>query len=95
MEIQGASIAQSPNRSIPQSPISNFQSPIFWAAFAAGAVYAFASNRAVYAALGHYDMVTTQWIPFYALALLRILDPQLAPARQRRWAILGLSLIHI
>jgi hypothetical protein len=65
------------------------QSPIFWSAFAAGAVYAFASNRAVYAALGHYDMVTTQWIPFYALALLRILDPQLSPARQRRWAILG------
>jgi hypothetical protein len=82
LEIQGASIAQSLNRSI-------LQSPIFWSAFAAGAVYAFASNRAVYAALGHYDMVTTQWIPFYALALLRILDPQLAPARQRRWAILG------
>ncbi len=73
----------------PNLPISNLQFPIFWAAFAAGAVYAFASNRAVYAALGHYDMVTTQWIPFYALALLRMLDPQLAPARQRRWAILG------
>ena len=81
----GAPIPQSLNRLISQSP----NLPIFWSAFAAGAVYAFASNRAVYAALGHYDMVTTQWIPFYALALLRILDPQLAPARQRRWAILG------
>ena len=84
-----APISKSPYRSISQSPISNLQSPVFWSAFAAGAVYAFASNRAVYAALGHYDMVTTQWIPFYALALLRILDPQLVPARQRRWAILG------
>lgn len=73
----------------PQSPISKFQSPIFWPAFAAGAIYAFASNRAVYAALGHYDMVTTQWIPFYALALLRMLDPQLSSSRQRRWALLG------
>ena len=89
LEIQGASVAQSPNRSISQSPTSHLQSPIFWAAFAAGAVYAFASNRAVYAALGHYDMVTTQWIPFYALALLRIFDRTLSPARQRKWAILG------
>ncbi len=54
-------------------------------AFVAGALYAFASNRAVYAALGHYDMVTTQWIPFYALMLLRTLDGTLT-ARQRRKA---------
>jgi hypothetical protein len=39
------------------------------AAFLAGIVYAFASNRAIYAALGHYDMVTTQWLPFYILYL--------------------------
>ncbi|MDH7485165.1 MAG: interleukin-like EMT inducer domain-containing protein [Anaerolineae bacterium] len=41
------------------------------AAMTAGLVYAFAANRAVYAALGHYDMVTTQWLPFYALYLLK------------------------
>lgn len=72
-----------------QSLISSLRSPIFLAAFVAGLVYAFASNRAVYAALGHYDMVTTQWIPFYALALLYIFDPQVSAARQRRWAVLG------
>ena len=44
---------------------------IYLAAFVGGIAYAFASNRAIYAALGHYDMVTTQWIPFYALMLLR------------------------
>ena len=44
------------------------------AAFVAALVYAFASNRAVYAALGHYDMVSTGFIPFYALFLLRALD---------------------
>ncbi len=43
------------------------------AAFLAGLIYAFASNRAIYAALGHYDMVTTQWLPFYALYLLKTL----------------------
>jgi len=59
------------------------------AAFVAGVLYAFASNRAVYAALGHYDMVTTQWIPFYALALLRMLDGSLAPRARRRAAVLA------
>ncbi|HIQ04356.1 MAG TPA: hypothetical protein EYH31_01525, partial [Anaerolineae bacterium] len=43
------------------------------AAVLAGLVYAFGSNRAIYAALGHYDMVTTQWIPFYALYLIKTL----------------------
>ena len=42
-------------------------------ALLAGVIYAFASNRAVYAALGHYDIVTTQWLPFYALYFLRVL----------------------
>ncbi len=48
------------------------------AALLAGLIYAFASNRAVYAALGHYDMVTTQWLPFYALYLVKLL-------REPRW----------
>jgi len=43
------------------------------AAFVAGAVYAFAASRMIYAALGHYDMVTAQWFPFYALFLLKAL----------------------
>lgn len=51
------------------------------AALLAGLIYAFASNRAVYAALGHYDMVTTQWLPFYALYLLKMLrEPRLKNA---------------
>ncbi|MBW7883130.1 MAG: hypothetical protein H3C34_10920 [Caldilineaceae bacterium] len=70
-------------------PAAHGQPAITWSAFLAGAVYAYASNRAVYAALGHYDMVTTQWIPFYALALLRAMDTALAPGRRRRWALFG------
>ncbi|MCC6453692.1 MAG: hypothetical protein IT328_01990 [Caldilineaceae bacterium] len=65
------------------------------AAFGAGLLYAFGSNRAIYATLGHYDMVTTQWIPFYALALLRALDGGLSPRRRRQaalWAGLFMAL---
>jgi hypothetical protein len=43
------------------------------AALLAGMIYAFASNRAIYAALGHYNFATTQWLPFYALYLLKTL----------------------
>jgi hypothetical protein len=61
----------------------------FTAAVVAGLLYAFASNRSIYAALGHYDMVTTQWIPFYALMLLRSLDGALTPQRRRKAALLA------
>lgn len=43
------------------------------AAFVAGASYAFAASRMIYAALGHYDMVTAQGFPFYILFLLKSL----------------------
>ena len=55
----------------------------------AGLLYAFASNRAVYAALGHYDMVTTQWIPFYALAMLQSLDGERSTSQRLRSAALA------
>lgn len=42
-------------------------------AFAAGAVFAFSSSRMVYAALGHYTVLTTQWFPFYILFLVKTL----------------------
>lgn len=41
------------------------------AAILAGILYAFASNRHVYAALGHYDMVSTQWLPLFILFFIR------------------------
>ncbi|MBV7331232.1 hypothetical protein KFU94_23945 [Chloroflexi bacterium TSY] len=62
---------------------------VYVAAVIGGIVYAFASNRAIYAALGHYDMVTTQWIPFYALMLLRSFDGTLLVGQRRRSAILA------
>lgn len=44
------------------------------AAIIAGLIYAFASSRSVYLALGHYMIVTTQWVPFFLLYLARTLD---------------------
>lgn len=43
------------------------------AAFVAGVVYAFASNRFVYLSLGHYNIVASEWIPFYLLFLFKTL----------------------
>jgi len=42
-----------------------------FAAFLAGLIYAFGSYRLVYAAIGHYDMWSTAWIPFYTLYLFK------------------------
>ncbi len=59
------------------------------AAFLAGLLYAFGSYRLVYAAIGHYDMWSTQWIPFYTLFLLKtIREPRV---RNAIWA--GLFLV--
>ena len=72
------SVTDDPRTSV-QPPRGTHHAPrttlyvIHLAALLAGLIYAFASNRAIYAALGHYDMVTTQWLPFYALYLLKTL----------------------
>jgi hypothetical protein len=45
----------------------------YLAAFTAGVVFAFSASRMMYLALGHYNFVTIQWFPFYALFLLKSL----------------------
>ncbi len=65
-----------------QSPANGRSSPATFhlspftlpAAFIAGLIYAFASSRMVYLALGHYMIVTTQWLPFFLLYFVRTLD---------------------
>lgn len=86
---QSVAPAVAPTRSTPSRTRTMSQSQLSLAAFLAGLVFAFASNRAVYAMLGHYDMVTTQWIPFYALLLLRSLDARLTAPRRRTAALLA------
>jgi len=41
-------------------------------AFAAGLIYAFSSSKLFYAALGQWNIASSQWIPFYVLALVRL-----------------------
>ncbi|HXF63673.1 MAG TPA: hypothetical protein VNK95_18765, partial [Caldilineaceae bacterium] len=42
------------------------------AALCAGAIYAFASSKLFYAALGQFNIASSQWIPFCALYLWRL-----------------------
>ena len=46
----------------------------YGAAFLSGLIYAFGSYRMVYAAIGHYDMWSTAWIPFYLFFLMRTIQ---------------------
>ncbi|MBI5033100.1 MAG: hypothetical protein HZB51_21485 [Chloroflexi bacterium] len=43
------------------------------AAFVAGAVFAFTSSRFVYVSLGHYNFVSSQFIPFFILFFIKSL----------------------
>jgi hypothetical protein len=52
---------------------------VYLAAFVAGLVYAFASSKMFYAALGQWNIASSQWIPFYVLYLLKAGD------QPRRW----------
>jgi ABC-type transport system involved in cytochrome c biogenesis permease component len=57
------------------------QGVVYGAAFLAGLIYAFGSYRMVYAAIGHYDMWSTAWIPLYTLFLVKtVREPRLRNA---------------
>ncbi len=42
------------------------------AAFVAGALYAFSSNKFLYASLGQFNIASSHWIPFYILFLVKL-----------------------
>ena len=60
-------------------------SQIWFAAFAAGLLYAFSANKFLYASLGQFNIASSQWIPFYILFLLKIFD---APNPPRKYGFL-------
>ncbi len=45
---------------------------IWSSAFVAGVVYAFSSNKMLYASLGQFNIASSHWIPFYVLFLLKL-----------------------
>jgi hypothetical protein len=47
-------------------------STVTLAAFIAGVVYAFSSNKLLYASLGQFNIASSHWIPFYVLFLLKL-----------------------
>ncbi len=51
-------------------------------ALIAGLVYAFSSNKMLYASLGQFNIASSQWIPFYVLYLFRM---RRAPSVRRAW----------
>jgi hypothetical protein len=66
-------------------------SQISVAAFAAGLLYAFSSNKFLYASLGQFNIASSQWIPFYLLFLLKIFDTPKPPLKYG--FLLGLFLL--
>lgn len=63
------------------------------AAFAAGILYAFAAPKLFYAALGQFNIASSQWIPFAALYLLRTARAQTIAAALRAGAMAALFLL--
>ena len=61
---------ETPTTNNTQYPISN----IHFAAILAGLIYAFASNRMIYLAMGHYNIQSWQFLPFFVLYLLRTMN---------------------
>ena len=54
------------------------------AAFTSGLVYAFAACKLWYAALGQFNIASSQWIPFYVLFLLKMTPTPALPRQQGR-----------
>ena len=59
-----------PSGSAPHPPPPTPHAP----AIIAGLIYAFAASRSIYLALGHYMIVTTQFVPFFLLYFVKLLD---------------------
>jgi len=53
------------------------------ASFAAGALYAFSSNKFLYASLGQFNIASSHWIPFYVLFLLKATADRRPPTADR------------
>lgn len=64
-------------------------------AFLAGLLYAFSSNKFLYASLGQFNITSSQWVPFYILFLLKLFPsaPRSRPATVLDGFLLGLFLL--
>jgi hypothetical protein len=60
------------------------------APFGAGLLYGFASSKLSYAALGQWNIASSQWIPFYVLYLFKMWDE---PGRWRNAVLVALTFL--
>ena len=63
------------------------------AAVLAGGIYAFASAKFFYAALGQFNIASSQWIPFCVLYLVRMVSAPGMRGKLREGALAGLFLV--
>jgi len=77
----------------PQDPLRAPIPHAFFAALFAGVVYAFASAKLFYAALGQFNIASSQWIPFCALYLVRTARAATMREAMRQGALAGLFLV--
>ncbi|MFC2023272.1 interleukin-like EMT inducer domain-containing protein [Chloroflexota bacterium] len=63
--------------------------PLYASAFTAGILYAFASSKLFYAALGQWNISSSQWIPFYILYLFKM------TGQPRNWRFVGMSALFL
>ncbi len=67
--------------------------PLHLAGFAAGFLYAFAAPKLFYAALGQYNIMSSQWMPFCALYLVALLRARSMSQALRAGAMAALFLV--
>jgi hypothetical protein len=77
----------------PAHDISYSIRALHYAALAAGFIYAFASSKLFYAALGQFNIASSQWIPFCLLYVLRIGRSSGMRRTLRNAALAGLFLV--
>lgn len=79
-----------PTLNVQPSTFNLSSRPALLASLTAGLIYAFASNKLFYAALGQWNIASSQWIPFYVLCLVRL---EQEPRRGRTVVLAALFLL--
>lgn len=80
-----SSAGRSATEPAPASRTGDFRN-LYSAAFIAGIVFAFSPYHFAHT-LGHLQLISLQWIPFYVLYLLRGLDRATRPAARGSWLV--------
>lgn len=65
---------------------------LWWMAWLGGFIYAFAAPKLFYAALGQYNIASSQWLPFCLLYLWRVLSAPTLSRALRDGALAGIFL---